>query len=205
MPHPSVTIKQLPFFKRNSRGTFIFIHIPKTAGTSIASALNLPGPNEALDIKKHYRVRQIQRILPPAEWAGAFKFAFVRNPWDRVLSHYRFRKRRQMLRQAQHYQSFKDWLRHELVERKKKGNLRPQLEWLLSQNGHLDIDYIGRFEKLRDDFERLCQKLEISAKLPHLEYSPHPVDYRTFFDSEMVDIVADFYQKDIHQFEYSFE
>jgi hypothetical protein len=63
---------------------FIFVHVPKTGGTSIESLLDLSGA-------KHNTARQYRNFFPDV-WKRYFSFAFVRNPWDRVLSFYMFRK-----------------------------------------------------------------------------------------------------------------
>src|SRR5690625_2614056 len=65
----------------------IFVHIPKTAGVSVAHSL--------FEIKTayHVRVSKYQIIFSQDEYNQYFKFAFVRNPWDRLVSAYRFLKK----------------------------------------------------------------------------------------------------------------
>ena len=64
----------------NHNYKFIFVHIQKTAGTSITSVLNeIPG-TEPL----YYSHSQINVLKE--EYEDYFKFCFVRNPWDRLYS-----------------------------------------------------------------------------------------------------------------------
>ena len=70
---------------------FVFIHIPKTAGDSITEALreycNVVDTNKY----KHLHPRQIRnKYFGDGTWNQFFKFAFVRNPWDRFHSDYYF-------------------------------------------------------------------------------------------------------------------
>ena len=62
---------------------FIFIHIPRTGGTSIESQFNYNGD---LDGKKHWRLNDFKNDLTNNQFNGYFKFSFIRNPWDITIS-----------------------------------------------------------------------------------------------------------------------
>src|SRR5689334_15820095 len=82
----------------------VFIHVPKTGGTSIERLLGLerpeclwsPSPMAGLApadrTPQHFTWRELRPHLPPGLAASGFKFAFVRNPWDRFLSEYAWRR-----------------------------------------------------------------------------------------------------------------
>jgi chondroitin 4-sulfotransferase 11 len=203
--HLSGTVDQYPFFKRLKKGTVLFIHIPKTGGTSINAALNFPKPNLNRGIKKHYRWCRIKPKLDPQIWQSAFKFCFVRNPWNRLFSHYRFRKKKPRFSKTEHFKTFEYWLKYELTQNTKIGKLRPQLDWIKDEEGNIDMDFIGRFEQLHTDFETVCQKNHIQVDLPHREKSFPPIDYKKQYNTQMIDLVAQFYQEDIAYFQYTFE
>ena len=73
--------------RQGSNGPFIFIHINKTAGTSIGNAIGLP-------IKHHRTAREVIAAIGKDKWNTAYKFTLVRNPWDEVVSHYEYRRKR---------------------------------------------------------------------------------------------------------------
>jgi hypothetical protein len=75
----------------------LFIHVPKTGGTTILTLLGLWKEERSPDLHtlfgdlgpldlQHLTVAQARQFLTPAEFAAYFKFAFVRNPWDRAVS-----------------------------------------------------------------------------------------------------------------------
>ena len=95
-------IKPIPL-RQASNGPFIFIHINKTAGTSIGRAIGLP-------VKDHLTATEVIARIGLDKWNSAYKFTVVRNPWDKVVSHYDYRRKKNKTEIASRNISFSDWV-----------------------------------------------------------------------------------------------
>lgn len=201
---------------------FIFIHIPKTAGTSITRALRpwclRPKPTpwrrllshlpvreapERANFNQHDRASWLRRKLPPQLYDGAYKFAVVRNPFELVVSNYQHLRRktsRRRHRQAQRW-DFKAFLRY--LERKNRLARVDQTSWISDGDGKLIVDEILRFETLAEQFNVLAERLGLPAELPRSNVSA-PVDYRALYDEEAKAIVRRLYVRDFERFGYEF-
>ena len=158
---------------------WVFIHIPKTGGTSIRSALGM-GPRPY-----HVTAKAMWQKYP--EWTSKFAFAFVRNPWDRLVSWV-------------HRTSAITWP----PDRFDQLGLEPQVDYILDENGKPLVNFIGRFESLADDFNTICGHLGIATpELHHLNRSEHR-HYRECYDETAMQFVTDNYAEDIERFGYSF-
>ena len=164
----------------------IFIHINKTGGTSVIHLLNLA--------KSHLTVKEIIKIIGQDEFDSAFKFAAVRNPWDKVLSHYKYRVKTNQTSLGTNKIPFKDWVKQTYGAEKNP--------YYYDQH-KIQIDDVMTFEALNEEFARISSKLKISATLPHLN-STGKVDYRTFYDDETRQIVEKWFADDIAYFGYEF-
>ena len=69
--------------------------------------------------------------------------------------------------------------------------------------GDISVDYLLRFESLDQDFNYLCDKLKIDAKLPKINSSSHDY-YKTYYNEETKKIVRNLFKKDIELFNYEF-
>jgi len=188
----------------------IFIHVPKTGGCSIEHVLD---PNVKLDtysmisrvlgntelVDKHAKVEKYAN-------SNQFKFAFVRNPWDWLVSYYKWMK----LNRDLTTQDFKAWV-------KANPNPLPHSQHsYISVGGNVIVDFVGRFENLQEDFDKVCDKIGIPRKkLPHKNSSKYIKNaegkweverkhYTEYYDDETKDIVSERYAKDIEYFGYKF-
>ena len=183
----------------------IFIHIPKTAGTSVARALfNTES--------RHIPCVEYEKANPK-KFRRYFKFAIVRNPWDRLLSAYRYLRRGGMNRADRawaethlaSYQSFEQFV-HEWVNETNVGawvHFRPQVDFITDANGNMAMDYLGRMERLDADFEVICREIGLSVLLPRLNEGAKD-HYSKAYSSEMIEIVGNSYRRDIRLLNYSF-
>jgi chondroitin 4-sulfotransferase 11 len=179
----------------------IFVHINKTGGSSIERALDLPF--------QHRTAQQLREDLGERRWKDRFSFAFVRNPWDKVASHYHYRVKTNQTGLGTHPVGFNEWVRLAYGERDPRYYdqpmmFMPQTDWITDSQGNVMIDYIGRFERLREDFGEVCTRIGRQAELPHEKASPNR-SYRSEYTPETADIVARRFAADIALFGYSFE
>jgi len=199
---------------------FVFVHTPKTAGTSVQKALSpfahninasrfnkvvsdlgLQRDPKKVFIRKHATALQIQQKLGP-EWHDKFRFGFVRNPWDLMFSYYNFIS--QNSAHHRHQQVLKMGSFNHYVEYEIQRNKAHQYTLLCDANGELLVNFVGRFESLRDDFATICQHIKVDAQLPHANASRHS-DYRSAYDDNLAEKVALHWAKDIELFGYNFE
>lgn len=196
----------------------IHVHIPKCAGTSIAYAFRgswldpfdkinriRQGHATAYEIKKYYANKE--------QWNNYFKFAIVRNPFERVASAYNF-----LIGESKSKFENRVWFRSfvtrtnqfkKMLGEKNKADrksyhyiVKPAVDFLFEDNNLL-VDYIGRYENLEEEWEFICEKLEIKMALPHKRIYPHKY-YKDYYDEDTKRIVAETYKKDIEIFGYEF-
>jgi len=185
----------------------VFIHITKTAGTSVASSLfdYLPYHYTAID----YRV-----IFGRKVFNRYFKFAFVRNPWDRLYSAYRYLKaggwndedKRWAQENLSQYHSFEDFVKQWLNEDniKKHKHFWPQARFICDSHNKLLVNYLAYFETINDDYDVIRKKIGVGKEIAHHNASPGN-SYRDVYDGELRDIVEKVYADDIALFGYDFD
>ena len=177
----------------------IFIHIPKCAGSSIEKFF-VNRDWWFVDRKtKHIHAKTAKKIYKE-NWDENFTFSYVRNPWDQMVSWYKFRKHHNLsfdkfLTKYKIKQEWAYWLPENLN----------QTDFLVDTNGNQLVDFIGRFENLQEDFNTICDKIGIpQQKLPHKNKTKHK-HYTEYYDDETREFVAEKYAKDIEYFGYKYE
>ncbi len=178
-----------------------FVHINKTGGSSIEKALNLPF--------QHRTALEMRALMGTKRWQSRFSFAFVRNPWDKVASHYAYRVQTNQTGLREEQIAFKDWVRLAYGEQDPRyydqhKMFMPQTDWIVDEHGQVIVNMVGRYERLVDDFARVCETVGRRAELPHLKKSSNR-DYRQMYDSPTVDIVGRWFDNDVRTFGYTFE
>ena len=193
----------------NHKHKFIFIHTPKTAGTSISVSLADDSVLKNETKEKHWNASQCKQNYSKY-WNEYYKFSVVRNPWDRVVSMYiYFTQFNKTIKQK----NFSDWLSFAFVEKKFNmwGGLGSQYEFL-AINKSIELDYVLRFENLNSDFNQLCENLNICP--PSLstyngpfkkEAHQHREHYGEYYNEYDMKIIESAYKKDIKYFNYKFQ
>jgi len=180
----------------------------KCAGTSLKTALekqgilfNIIGSQIGLKkgLLKHNCVtpEAVQRASRMKGFDEAWKWTFVRNPWDRAVSNYFY------MRKASYFDvTFKDYLK--LPFNKMPNLAKAHGRSLCYYFGNTKIDFIGRYKNLQEDFDYVCEKIGIqTCKLPHENKTNHK-HYTEYYDDECIELVANKFADDIERFGYKF-
>jgi chondroitin 4-sulfotransferase 11 len=195
----------------------IFVHIQKTGGTAINRALGV----EDSPYEKHRSALELREIYGPTVWQDCFKFAFVRNPWDRLVSWWSMidGQRTQLANSGLANGFFKYILENATTFEEFITNctdtihdadgvkciFRNQIDYLRSESGEVLVDFIGRFETLNADFSRLTERVYGTAKPLEVVNSSEHSQYQDYYNSKTSKIVEAAYHKDIEYFGYRFE
>ena len=197
-------------YPRWHRAGCVFIHVPKAAGTSVNRALF----GRTLG---HYRATDVQRHFPGL-YRKSFVFAFVRNPWDRALSAYRFAKvgRTESMgvhRPAQYrvpeFETFERFLHEWLAKRdltKADFMFQPQHLFVCGAAEKPMLDFVGKVENIAEDMKIVSDRLGRTVNLHHSNKTSDKGGYAEHYHGKaMVDLVARIYARDIATFHYDFE
>jgi len=184
---------------------YIFVHIPKVAGRSMAAALGIRDPG-------HHSISEY-RDASRRLYDQYYKFGFVRNPWDRAVSMYFYFRR--MLddgidgwwRDVADCGSFSDFVLEYLVSANIEESyfLRPQADFLFDYDNQLLVDFVGRFENLNQDIQAVLEKLGLPAvALRKINPSEHD-HYTSYYTQREVDVISQLYKRDVDLFSYAYD
>jgi hypothetical protein len=155
----------------------------------------------SLKMDHPYQVR-----LPRAPYDEHFHFAFVRNPWDRLVScwhekvlasdHFRLGRERERLRSFPAFVEYVMWLDVETCD----PHLRSQAA-LVDLNR---VEFVGRFERFAEDLAIVCRRLRLPEGFSHRNPTEH-AHYSHYYDDRTAEAVGRFYERDLRIFGYEFE
>ena len=177
----------------------------------VKSARILRGRGKGILIKKRH-VREYKEF---------WKFCFVRNPWDRLVSCFKEKVDRYSKDDFSNWSltspgfsrrgfypgmSFEEFgLRVcELPDALADRHFKSQYLFLTDWKERLLVDYVGHFENLEEDFSYVLRKMGLGKiELPHVSMS-HRKRYQDYYSPKLIKIVGRRYRKDIGFFRYSF-
>ena len=205
------------------KNRFIFIHIPKTAGTSLALLWKQKGYIAAQEWKNWYlkndhisAARLKSRIddedvLSGYRWQDFYKFSIVRNPFDLLISYWQYKRRSPS--QIHHSESmamdFNDFVFY-LLENCDDPTANPirngQFSWLEDLNQNLLVDKVIRLDDLTHDYKNICKKIGIEFQLPAvLNATAGPFyNHHEYYNSESRVLVERIFETDLNKYEFEF-
>jgi hypothetical protein len=209
----------------------IFVHIPKTAGTSVEAVLGMHGDKKDIGIVPYFNQeldhdhlygRQLQHMTAQSIRAmlndeglfkSYFKFSIVRNPWDRLVSALAWSDQKWVRGELLQTADFERQVRaaHALfVTATRAGTpailphyLYPQCLYLLDEGQRLLVDFIAKYENLATDWQVISARVGAGVELPRRMKSYHR-DYREYYTAETRDLVGEMYAPDVSLFRYEF-
>lgn len=203
------------------RHRFIFFAIPKTGTHAIRFALRphlgeedleqvqlfvqkrQPYPDLARIGHGHLGWRETKAALPAPVWDDYFKFAIVRNPWERFVSYCAFMHRTTGLFAADPRAAMNQVLDN--PEHRTRVVFRPQHEFICDEDGRPMIDMVGRHEAMQSTFDAICERLDLPRReLERVNASAHG-PWRDCYDASLRARVAALYARDIEIFSYRFD
>ena len=150
----------------------------------------------------HITVQELRSVLPPEVWKSHYKFAIVRNPFDRFVSVCSFLNRDNP--------EFKEhplrWMKAALQRPRFRQRVlvRPQIDQLMDKDKEIRLDYIGRYENLQQSMDRIFRDLDLlPTSLKQRNASSH-AHYKQYYDDELKDAAASFYKQDLKLFGYEY-
>jgi hypothetical protein len=209
----------------------IFVHIPKTAGTSVEAVLGMHGDKSDIGIKPYFnQVRDEHRLYggelqhltashirarlrDDVTFREYFKFTIVRNPWDRLVSTCAWSGQKWVNGEQLEPALFNELVQqlHQLFRASQRvasplvlaPHLAPQFQWVFDEEQRPLVDFVARYESLEEDWRRICARLDIDAALP-VRMRSHHRPYRDYYCDETRAMVAEVYARDAELFGYAF-
>ena len=222
---------------------YIFIHIHKTAGNSVTNALAkslnwndifCSGSKHSNVVESYYQThfglgmhchaKKIRDVVGPDVWEEYFSFAFVRNPYYRIVSLYTWLSQNHKAHLRKQFipfierdksvfewpgmkayietRSFSEFIRNDQFLSQAPGAC-PMFD-SLSVSGELIVNFVGKVENLAEDFSTLCERLGLGdLKVDRLNVSRKAVDLKEFYKNQQdLDFIYHRYNKDFEAFNY---
>lgn len=199
---------------------FIFIHIPKNAGTSMASSLSSITKEKkhwaVSESTKHQNLRDLiftrknanlyNKVFNDCNFLDYYKFAIVRNPYDRMISLYNYLRKyevRKEIHTVKDFEAFINLLKQDDSWVSKLHSTKLQLSYIVDSNNNIAVDYIGRFEELDKSIKDINKKLLIDIRLKKLNHSSsNSFDLNKYYNETTRQIVNERFLKDFETFNY---
>jgi hypothetical protein len=199
---------------------FIFFAVPKTGTHAVRFALRehlgetdeeqvqlfvqkaLPYPEIARIRHGHIRWDEIRRVLSDDVWDGYFKFAFVRNPWERFVSYCAFMHRGTDAFSRDPRELMRSVLDN--PEHRQRVVFQPQHQFICDADGKIMVDHLGRQETMQDSYNVIADRIGVPRQELERKNASSHGPWRDYYDDELKHRVAELYARDIDVFGYTF-
>ena len=192
----------------------LFIHIPKTGGTSYRRSLQSAGIKvfPLIGDTHHGHYKDLLKENPEFTNDDYQPFTIIRNPWDRMVSIFHFYKYGgaqgcgydHCQIETDVFSEFPD----EFLNKPEDWEWAyvTQKEWSLDTSGKDNV-FFGRFEHLHDDFQKLLSSLGVpfQVSLQHHRKSKRATDYQSYYTQRAKDIVSEIFKENILEWDYKYE
>ena len=192
----------------------IFVHIPKCAGTSISNVLAHSDPLFSDTDYRHFSLRKMKgrnlehltgqrlKLLAPIRFHRYYKFAFVRNPYDRMVSEFKWRSSWDPATKNEGFETMLEKIPY--YRQRKEPHFYSAYSFLTNQRGESIVDYVGKFETIDDDFVEIAQTLNLQTVLPKKNITnSEKVHYSSFYNKSSQSLVKQHFLEDFENFDYS--
>jgi hypothetical protein len=188
----------------------IFIHVPKTAGCTVMATLKEAGAvvyapgHRVLEGHKEFVYKKCGKL---GAWEAAYKFSFVRNPWDRMVSYYyhTVAAKRQKWDDSRHHDEFRNWLHAKGARSILDHGAQVSIcNW----KHESQVDFIGQYEHLARDFAVVAREMGVGPDSLALnnfgKHRPTRV-WQPYYDQRAHDLIKGMCHWEIARFKYGFE
>jgi len=208
---------------------FLFIHVPKAAGTSVAGAfahldllrtakdkkdtaqkkiwIEAKGFNYAvLNLPIHASAQRARDVIGEEKFNSLFKFAIVRNPWDMELSWYTYNAQTESAphySQVADYVDFGNYVKRHMSQHGRLLAPGPQTKYVMDGYGNLMVDRILRYETLAADFASVLNHLALEDIILDQFNQSYHLPWPEAYTPETFALVRESFLSDIKAFGYS--
>jgi hypothetical protein len=193
----------------------VFVHIQKTGGLTVDRLLHERIPDlRRVGARHGFASLEMDEL---DDWDEYFKFAFVRNPWDRLVSWYSMvttmpRDGNELWRYVhENSSSFEEFVYNCTDEVEIKSGVHysfayNQLDYVTDDHGNLLVDFIGRLENFDKDLQEVFRRIGFELEtVPHIRAGSGHQHYSTFYTPDTELVVRERFKRDIEYFGYEFE